>query len=116
VNRAALIAAADRADQEADAIFAKMHAASLAQPADHRGRRMIPAGWEARAQEASDLRRHAEALRLDAAEVPAPAVSSSASPALTPPPSPTICPAAAATPSPVEVDPIEAAVARIMSA
>lgn len=62
-----LLAQAAEADHAADAIFAKMHAA--AKPDRYGSRPLIPAGFEAEAEQASDLRRRARRFRAEADEM-----------------------------------------------
>lgn len=121
MNRDQLLAQAADADRQADAIFARLDTARQAEAPDWRGfRPIIPAGWENRAQDASDLRRRAEWLRAEAAVVVAPVIAKSAVAALAPS-SPHRAPAVATEqPSQPEAepepDPIEALVARIIAA
>ncbi|HEY0628574.1 MAG TPA: hypothetical protein VGD23_04520 [Sphingomicrobium sp.] len=103
-----LLAQAADADRQADAIFARMHAARGSTGA------LIPAGFEAQAQEASDFRRRAEWLRAEADELKPRRITLSVDPALTPPPAlPHLQPAAGA----LDPEPdLQAVVARIMKA
>lgn len=124
MNRAELLAQADAADREADRIFERIDAKRGTLPADYMGRRpLIPEGCDAEAQRASDLRREARHLRAEVDEM-TPAVQPTPRPgahsASVPPPlmnSPS--PAAGLPSKPKQepaVDPVEAAVARIMAA
>lgn len=67
MNAPILLAQAAEADREADAIFEAMDAAR--KPDRVGSRPLIPAGFEATAERASDLRRHARQFRADAAEI-----------------------------------------------
>lgn len=64
---ATLLAEAAKADASADAIFAAMDAAGT--PDRFGARPIIPAGFEAQAERASDLRRRARCLREEAEEI-----------------------------------------------
>jgi hypothetical protein len=121
VNSAQLLAQADDADRQADAIFSRLDAARQTETPDWRGfRPIVPVGWESRAQDASNLRRRAEWFRAEAAAVVAPAIPKSAVAALASS-SPHRAPAATAEqtsqpqPEP-EPDPLAALVERIMKA
>ncbi len=126
MTRSELLAEAGRADRQADAIFAAINAKSDARPADYLGRRpLIPAGCEADAERASNLRREARWLRAEARDTieSAPASSSKTGvidPPATPPPA-AVRPAPAAgipfKPKQVPaVDPVEALAKRILAA
>jgi hypothetical protein len=110
MSTAQLLAQAAEADRKADGIFAAMRAASTAV----RGRPLIPVGWEARAQTASDLRRKAERLRAQVAAESRPTTLSRTPVALISPSSPVPFAKSvmAARPGP-KPDPVEDLVAQI---
>jgi hypothetical protein len=101
VTPSSLLAQAAEADHAADNIFAKMHAA--AKPDRYGSRPLIPAGFEAEAVHASDLRRRAERLRAEAGEMRAEATPVAPSPS----PAPAAIIRQPAPPKPVE--PVETA-------
>lgn len=123
MNAATLLAEAAEAEREATAIFDAMHEARNEPGA---GDRYIPNGWGARAQQASDLMRHARSLRADAAEftldsVPPPVAAAPAAR----PPAPPAPSAPAPSPStvvgvpsiaPTAVETAETIAARILAA
>jgi hypothetical protein len=106
-----MLAQAAEADRAADAIFDAMDAAGT--PDRFGFRPVIPAGFEANAERASDLRRRARCLRADAAEI---VQDSAPRTAITPAKPPAAVAPAIAPPKPAEpVETADTVAARILN-